>query len=130
MRVLIDTCVWSNVLRHKNQDQNLLHRVNDLVADGHVAMIGLIRQEILSGVSDEIQFQILKEKLDVFDDIPLKSEYFIQAAHFFNVCRKKGIQGSAIDFLICSVAHSLDLSIFTTDGDFNEYKKILKVKLF
>jgi predicted nucleic acid-binding protein len=55
--------------------------------------------------------------------------HFEKAAEFCNVCRSKGIQGSTIDFLICSVAHSENMTIFTIDNDFENYAKYLPIKL-
>lgn len=62
--------------------------------DGRLVIIGPIRQEMLSGISKESQFEILKKHLSSFEDVPLTSGHFIKAAEFSNVCMKKGIQGS------------------------------------
>ena len=128
MRVLVDTCVWSQVLRHKNPNLELTKKMKDLINDGRVCIIGPIRQELLSGIPDIKQFNQLKELLSSFEDIPLETEHFLKAAEFTNICRSKGIQGSTIAFLICAVAHSENLLIFTTDNDFENYKKYLSIK--
>ncbi|GAH50797.1 unnamed protein product [marine sediment metagenome] len=129
MRVLVDTCVWPQVLRHKNPNLELTKKMKDLINDGRVCIIGPIRQELLSGIPDIKQFNQLKELLSSFEDILLKTEHFLKAAEFTNICRSKGIQGSTIDFLICAVAHSENLIIFTRDNDFENYKKYLSIKL-
>jgi predicted nucleic acid-binding protein len=46
-----------------------------------------------------------------------------------NQCRRKGVQGSTIDFLICAVAAIEELQILTTDSDFLRYAKHLPIKL-
>ncbi len=129
MKVLVDTCIWSCVLRHKEPDLELSKKLKDLINDGMVSIIGPIRQEILSGISSTKQFHELKKILSSFEDIPLKTEHFVKAAEFSNICRSKGIQGSTIDFLICSVAHLEKLVIYTTDSDFAHYNKFLPVEL-
>jgi predicted nucleic acid-binding protein len=88
-------------------------------------MIGPIRQELLSGIADPIQFSKLKDRLSPFEDIPLQPEHFVKAAEFSNRCRRNGIQGSTTDFLICAVAHLEEICIFTVDHDFEKYKKYL-----
>ncbi len=130
MKVLIDTCIWSQGLRHKAPNFKIVNRLKDLIDMGRVAMIGPIRQELLSGISNAAQFKKLKEKLSFFEDIPLETEYFTKAAEFSNACRNKGIQGSTTDFLICAIAHLDDFFIFTVDSDFESYKKYLPIKLF
>lgn len=129
MRVLVDTCVWSQVLRRKSPDKNLAAILEDLISDARVAIIGPIRQELLSGVPDPAQFRKLRQALSAFDDIGLTTEHFVKAAEFSNLCRKKGVQGSATDFLICAVAAIEHLHILTTDGDFLRYTKYLPIRL-
>jgi hypothetical protein len=63
-------------------------------------------------------------------DLELHSRDFELAAEFSNTARSKGIQGSNTDFLICSVAHRHNLSIFTIDKDFILYSKILPISLY
>ena len=129
MKVLIDTCIWSKALRYKSSDAETTDKVKELIKAGTVVMIGPIRQELLSGISDITQFNKLKDMLSAFEDIPLESKHYIKAAEYSNICRKKGIQGSTIDFLICAVANTENLIIFTTDKDFENYKKYLPIEL-
>ena len=129
MKVLVDTCIWSAVLRHKNPDSALIKKMKDLINDGRVAIVGPIRQELLSGVHNLKQFNHLKEVLSPFEDSPLKTKHFVTAAEFSNICRANGIQGSTIDFLICAVAHLENFIIFTIDKDFEYYKKYLAIQL-
>jgi len=130
MKVLVDTCIWSHVLRHKKPDTELSETVKDLIRDGRVVMIGPIRQELLSGICEPSQFKQLREKLSSFDDLPLLSEYFVKAAEFSNICRKKGVQGSTTDFLICAISSIQKLQIFTDDKDFLNYKTHLPIHLY
>ncbi|MGR3179583.1 MAG: type II toxin-antitoxin system VapC family toxin [Candidatus Anammoxibacter sp.] len=129
MKALVDTCIWSQVLCHKSPNTELTRKLKDLITDGRVVIIGLIRQELLSGISSVKQFNQLKGLLSSFEDIPLKTEHFEKAAEFSNICRSKGIQGSTIDFLICAVASLENLIIFTTDKDFDNYKRFLSIRL-
>jgi predicted nucleic acid-binding protein len=130
MKILVDTCIWSYALRHKNPDLKIEFKLKEIIKDGRLVIIGPIRQEILSGISRETQFETLKEYLSPFEDITLNSNHFIRAAEFSNICMKKGVQGSTTDFLICSVAYLEKLNIFTTDLDFKNYKKHLPIELF
>jgi hypothetical protein len=61
--------------------------------------------------------------------MPITTSDHERAAQFFNRCRARGIVGSAIDLMICSVAHRLDLSIYTTDADFGRYASVLDLRL-
>jgi predicted nucleic acid-binding protein len=134
MKVIIDTSVWSLALRRSEQNnipENAIwiNELKELINENRVVLIGPIRQELLSGISDQNKFNVLKSRLSVFDDFPIHTENYDDAAYFFNLCRSKGIQGSHIDFLICSVASSQNMSIFTNDRDFIKFSEILPIRL-
>ena len=95
-----------------------------------VVLIGPVRQELLSGIPDKAVFNNLKSKLQSFDDLPITTRDHETAAEFYNICRRNGVQGSHIDFLICSVACNNALLIFTTDQDFQHYAKHLPIRIF
>lgn len=131
MKVLVDTPIWSCALRSKNKEfQTEIKLLISLISDQRAIIIGAIRQEILSGYSDFNKCKIIKEKLSYFENSPILEDDYIIAAEFSNICRKKGIQGSHLDFLICAVANRNDIPIFTTDKDFEHYQKIISIKLF
>jgi predicted nucleic acid-binding protein len=130
VRVLIDTSVWSLALRRGDAPQSPeVEELRHLIAAHFAEIIGPIRQEILSGVRDKVQFVRLEEDLAAFPDLPVLTEDYVTAAAFFNLCRSKGIQGSNTDFLICAVAVRHDLAIFTTDGDFRQFARCLPIVL-
>jgi hypothetical protein len=57
-----------------------------------VRIIGSVRQELLSGIKSERQFEELKYYLSAFPDLALDTADYEKAAEFFNLCRKNGIQ--------------------------------------
>ena len=131
MKVLVDTPIWSYALRTSNNKyQNEIDQLTSLIRDQRALIIGPIRQEILSGYSDLRKFRKIKEKLSYFENTPIQDIDYESAAELCNQCRKKGIQGSHIDFLICAVAKRIDVPIFTTDMDFSRYQKIISIKLY
>jgi predicted nucleic acid-binding protein len=131
LKILVDTPIWSYALRSKNTKyQTEIDALTSLIRDQRALIIGPIRQEILSGYSDLRKFNIIKEKLSYFANTPIWDTDYELAAQFSNTCRKKGIQGSHIDFLICAVAHRIDIPIFTKDKDFEQYQNIVSIKLF
>ncbi|MDB9519263.1 PIN domain-containing protein [Roseofilum reptotaenium CS-1145] len=131
MKALVDTSVWSLVLRCNttNKVNEAATILQDLIADGRVVLVGAIRQEILSGIRYKEQFNQLKEYLRTFPDLELTPEDYELAAEFFNSCRSKGIQGSNTDFLLCAAAHRCGYSIFTTDKDFENFRQYIPIVL-
>ena len=128
MRILVDTSVWSLALR-RNEPGEIVIKLSRLIQSSLVVLIGPVRQELLSGISDKKVFENLKTNLRSFDDLPVTTGDYETAAEFFNICRKKGIQGSHTDILICAIASNNDLMIFTTDQDIEHYMKYLPIRL-
>jgi hypothetical protein len=130
MNVIADTCVWSMVLRHKGKPvARVRNELESLILDHRIQMIGPIRQEILSGIRNQEQFDKLQEYLDPFPDWPLETADYIEAARYCNICRSEGVQGSNTDFLICAVSARNRFSIFTTDKDFARFARHLPIFL-
>jgi predicted nucleic acid-binding protein len=135
MTVLVDTPVWSLALRRKEADLNARERVltralAELIREGRVSMMGAIRQELLSGIREEERFRTLRNYLRAFEEPGIEILDYEEAAHMHNLCRGRGIAGSAVDFLICAVAQRRDWHILTTDRDFERYGRVLGLKLF
>lgn len=130
MKVLADTPVWSAAFRRSDAVSALRGELEWLVAHGAVALMGPIRQELLSGIKERGQFEQVRTALRLFPDVPLHTEDFETAAEYFNLCRSKGVQGSMTDYLICAVAVRGGMEIFTTDGDFQHYRKHLPIALY
>jgi predicted nucleic acid-binding protein len=135
VRVLVDTSVWSLALRRRPGDlgkgeRPIVSGLTELIKDGRAAIIGMIRQELLSGIRTSAQFEQLRRTLAAFRDEPVGTEDHEAAARAANACRAQGIAVSAADMLICSVAHRRDMPVFTTDPDFSNYARALMLKLY
>ncbi len=130
MNVLVDTSVWSLALRRaKRVDGTASGELAELMREGRVVMLGAIRQELLSGIKVRAQFEQLRDHLRSFPDLELEAADYEEAAAAFNRCREQGVQGSNTDFLICAAATRRKLAIYTTDGDFRHYAKIVRLEL-
>ena len=130
MNVLVDTSVWSLALRRDAAHGNTQKaELIELVREGRVAIIGAIRQEILSGMRREEQYGSVRGQLRAFPDLVLDATDYEDAAVCFNRCRAKGLQGSNTDFLICAVSLRRKLPILTTDQDFARFAGVLDIQL-
>src|SRR5580704_8211470 len=134
MNVLIDTSVWYLALRRKHEtlggnEQLFVMELSELIREGRAKVIGLVRQELLSGIKSNEQYEKLKLYLRAFPDEPLDTFDYEDAAKAGNRCRAKGIVVSIVDILLCAVTVKRDWSIFTTDPDFSHYKRVLPLAL-
>jgi len=130
--VIVDTSVWSLALRRKRKQPSSdvsTAELARLIDHGEALIAGPIRQELLSGVTTQAQFKLLRERLEPFPDIPAITADYERAAMCFNQCRARGIQGSNTDYLICALALRLQVPVFSADRDFGRYAGILGVRL-
>ena len=130
MNVLVDTSVWSSVLRRKAPDLTMLAELRRLMHEGRLRIIGPVRQELLSGIRDSDQFERVRVRLAALADTELETNDYEDAARLFNLCCCRGVQGSNTDFLICAVSIRAGLKIFTTDNDFAVFARLLPIELY
>jgi predicted nucleic acid-binding protein len=135
VRVLVDTSIWSLMLRRDPASLNLTEReimrdLQDIVNDGRAQIIGPIRQELLSGVKSDKQFAALKQKLSVFDDVELATRDYENAAIAANQCTRAGVATGTVDVLICATALDRQWQVFSCDKGFLQFQKVLRFQMY
>jgi predicted nucleic acid-binding protein len=135
MKVLIDTSVFSLALCRKNEslstnERLLVAELSELIQEGRAQIIGLIRQELLSGIKATEQYEKLRIHLRSFPDEVVDTPDYEEAAKAGNRCRAKGVAVSIVDMLLCAVAIKRQWAIFTTDPDFSSYSKVLPLRIY
>ena len=123
MKVLVDTCVWSLSLRRRkgaagwnDEERSLAAALTEAIQDGRVAMVGPVRQELLSGIADPRQFEKLRDTLDAFADEPMATPTYVEAARLDNLRRRRGLQCGEVDMLLCAAALQHGWTILTSDS--------------
>jgi predicted nucleic acid-binding protein len=134
VNVLVDTSVWCLALRRKSGSLNtregqIVSDLSELVREGRVRMIGLIRQELLSGIRSAEQYEALRTRVQSFLDEPVDTSDHEDAARYTNQGRARGVAISVVDALICAVAIKRKWSILTTDPDFSMLAKVLPLNI-
>ncbi|HKO05701.1 MAG TPA: PIN domain-containing protein [Candidatus Acidoferrales bacterium] len=134
MNILVDTSVWSLALRRKNhslsaKERLLVAELTELIREGRAQVIGLVRQELLSGLRTAEQYESLRQSLRAFPDERIDTSDYEEAAKAGNQCRAKGVAVSIVDVLLCAAAMKREWAIFTTDPDFSNYANVLPLKL-
>src|ERR1039458_10198331 len=102
MNILVDTSVWSLALRLKSASLNTTEKfvvaeLSELIREGRARLIGLVRQELLSGIKTTEHYERLRLHLRSFPDEPIDTSDHEEAAKAGNRCRGKGIVGSTGD---------------------------------
>jgi len=134
MKVLVDTSVWSLALRRKHhslsgKEARVVAELLELIREGRAQMVGLVRQELLSGVKTAEQFEALRQKLQSFPDERMESVDHEDAARSGNQCRARGVAASIVDALLCAAAMRRGWALFSTDPDFSRFATVLPLTL-
>jgi predicted nucleic acid-binding protein len=132
MTVLVDTPVWSFAYRRARRtarEQAVVAELVSLIRREEAVLVGAVRQEVLSGISDAKLFDDVRQTLRGFVELSATTADYEAAAGLHNHCRVNGIQGSPTDFLICAISIKHDAAIFTTDRDFARYAKYSAIRL-
>jgi predicted nucleic acid-binding protein len=121
LTLLVDTSVWSLALRRDRAATAAqvlaLHRA--LEGDDIVVCTGLVLQELLQGFAGPRSY---KDIVDRFTALPMVSpdrQDHIDAALLRNTCRRAGVQLGTIDALLAQLCIRHDLTMLTTDKDFD-----------
>jgi len=133
MKILIDTCVWSLSLRrrkeiHFNADQRrMLAEFQRAIGENRASIVGVVRQEILSGIRDKAQFLKIQQLLAPFLDEDVIPMDYVEAASLYNLCLDKGVQCGSTDILISAVAKRKNFTVLTYDQALIRCLKTLKI---
>lgn len=132
--ILLDTSVVSTVLRRRKamgREAEVADRLEQLMAtDRPIALPGLVLQEVLSGIREESQFEVVLRTAEAtFPILLARRDHHILAAQAVNACRRAGITVSATDALIAAQAIGYDAELFTMDPDFRGVAKYTRLRL-
>ncbi len=89
-------------------------------------MLGLIRQELLSGIREQAQFDKVKAALAPYLDEPIETADHEYAARIYNACRAQGVEAGTVDILICAVAVRRGWAVLSGDAGLNRCLAIAK----
>lgn len=120
MNVLVDTSVWSLALRRDPApappEVALLGECLER-GDG-IVTTGLVLQELLQGFSGPRQAKRILKDLSLLPVLVPEVEDHVEAAALRNLCRRRGVQIGTIDALLARLAIRYELSLLSTDKDF------------
>jgi len=114
---LVDSSAWIFALRPSPQPL-IRRRVDELLADNRVAIVGIVELEILGGVRTEPEFSELRELLLGLHRIETRETDWSAAARLVFLIRRAGRTVPFTDALIAQLARRAGASILHADRDF------------
>ena len=132
MTLFVDTSVWSLAFRRDASTAAAGRRelVRAIEAGEELVTTGLVLQELLQGFSGpKDRTQILERFAALPLLIPDRRDH-VNAAELRNKCRRGGIQIGTIDALLAQLCLRHDLTMLTTDKDFNNIARHCVLRLW
>lgn len=132
MSLFIDTSVWSLALRRDapTSSRPVAALVRAIETGETILTTGLVLQELLQGFAGpKNRNQILAR----FSSLPLlmpDRDDHVRAAELRNHCRRNGVQVGTIDVLLARLCIRHDLTMMTTDRDFEHIADHSALKLW
>ena len=130
--LMVDTSVWSLALRRDavagSQEVDALKAA--LQSGTPVVTTGLVLQELLQGFSGPRDRREVIERFSALPLIAPDRQDHIAAAALRNHCRRAGIQVGTIDAVLAQLCIAHDLTMLTTDKDFQSIAKHTALRLW
>jgi len=130
--LLVDTSVWSMAFRRDGQqgapEVSALRAA--LLGAAQVFTTGLVLQEVLQGFAGPKHRDQLVERLSVLAFLQPDKQDHMAAADIRNTCRHRGLQIGTIDALLIQLCQRYDLTLLTTDKDFQTASRQVEFRLW
>lgn len=132
MTLLVDTSVWSLVLRRDGAKTDPAVAALHEALLGSVAIVttGLVLQELLQGFAGPKAATSIVERFRALPLIQPERQDHIAAAEVRNICRRSGVQIGTIDALLIQLCGRHELTLLSTDKDFTHAASHVPFKLW
>jgi predicted nucleic acid-binding protein len=130
--LLVDTSVWSLALRRdvEQSTPEVVALRQALLGTDQVFTTGLVLQELLQGFAGPKDRAQLVDRLSALAFLQPDKEDHIEAAEVRNSCRRCGVEVGTIDALLIQLCRRNDLTLLTTDQDFQAATKHVEFRLW
>ena len=120
MTLFVDTSVWSLAFRRDKvpPTREVAALIEAIKSGEPLVTTGLVLQEILQGFSGPKARDQIISRLSAVPLLAPGRDDHIEAAALRNKCRRSGIQIGTIDALLAQLCIRHDLTMLTTDNDF------------
>ena len=131
MSVFVDTSVWSLALRRDTPPEVAeLEELRRALVAGSVVSTGLVLQELLQGFSKPKAHQQIVERFRSLPLIVPNRDDHVDAADLRIKCRRRGVQVGTIDALLAQLCIRHELTMLTTDKDFQSMSRIVPLTVW
>lgn len=130
MRILVDSTIWSVSLRAGRSHPEAARLRHQIVTGSQVYVLGIVLQEVLQGIQDPRESDMVFAEMSDFEMLSLTVEDYLAAAELHKTCRARGVSGGTIDCLIAAAAIGHKCRLHSLDDDFKRIARFSELELF
>ncbi|MEI2716974.1 MAG: PIN domain-containing protein [Candidatus Nanopelagicales bacterium] len=132
MALLVDTSVWSLAFRRDAPPMipQVQALARALAGADDVVTAGVVVLELLRGFLPTRVEANLTERFAVMQLVEPTRDDYLAAAGLANACARAGVQLGTIDALIAQLAIAHDLTLLTTDRDFDHAAEHIPLRVW
>jgi predicted nucleic acid-binding protein len=123
--IVVDSNVWIDYIKRVDSDAG--NRLDTILEDREVVLVGVVLAEILQGASGEQDHDRLDDALRATTYVEVDREAWVRAGRLSRDLRRSGQMIPMTDLIIAAVALEGDHELFTFDPDF---KRIPGLRLY
>lgn len=130
MNIFVDTSVWSLALRRESSAAPEVEILQTALAGGDMILTtGIVLQELLQGFQGPKAVERIIREFSLLPIVTPDVKDHIEAARLRNTCRRSGAQVGTIDALIAQLCIQHELSLLSTDKDFEHVARFTRLAL-
>ena len=132
MNLLVDTSVWSLVLR-RDVPAEVPEAVYLRTAIGRgdsIVTTGIVLQEILQGVTSAKMRTTIQDRFTALPFLVPDRTDHVHAADLHGAARRTGIQVGTVDALLAALCLKHNLTMLSTDADFKNLRKVAPLAIW
>lgn len=120
--ILIDSSVWIDYY-HPKGPEALKRKVQEELAQGTVATVGLIAVEVLQGAPNSTTFAALREDFLGYHWLEITQDVYLEAARLSSSLRQNGVPVPTTDVVIAATALHYHAGLWHRDEDFTRLSR-------
>ena len=127
--ILVDTSIWIDALR-KPAVKGISELLGSLLLEHKISMHPLVKLELLSGTTQDSEFNKLYLELSALEELEVTPEVWELASQWGFQLRRKGLTIPNTDLLIAVTVHFYHAFLWHQDKHYDLIAKYLDIKMF
>ena len=125
-RILADTSIW---IEYFKNNPDVVDFMEKHLLEDTVCLVGIIVSELIQGIKNEREREMIRSNLDAINYIDMKFEDWIKTGDLSNTLRKSGLTLPLTDIAIAATAIEKNLMLVTRDKHFKQVPGLCMMNL-